>query len=151
MFRQKYRRRCHSDLLFVYGTLRSHFRHSQRVLPQRNVVLLGMAWFQGRLYDLGSYPGATVSRCSNEYITGELYRIQRPYPVLHTLDQYENGIPSEPPEYRRNIAPVRTDSGQTRLAWIYLYIGNTRGLHWIRTGDYVQYCLKRPYRRNMHK
>jgi pyruvate carboxylase len=45
------------DYLFVYGTLRSQMNDPLHRLLETHAVLVGTGTFQGKLYDLGRYPG----------------------------------------------------------------------------------------------
>ena len=62
-----------SDLLFVYGTLQSQGAAHHLLVGQ--ATFLGSAWLQGRLYEVGGYPGAVLSDNPRERIHGELYRM----------------------------------------------------------------------------
>jgi gamma-glutamylcyclotransferase (GGCT)/AIG2-like uncharacterized protein YtfP len=137
--------------LFVYGSLCRDMTAHPLHLSGPWVQYAGPGHYNGRLYDLGSYPAAVASLRRHERIHGEVYRIHRPAALFPSLDLYENGTGKEPPEYDRVIVPVKMKTGRRIHAWIYLYTRTTKGLHWIRSGDYVQYCHQQPYRRNMHK
>jgi gamma-glutamylcyclotransferase (GGCT)/AIG2-like uncharacterized protein YtfP len=75
---------------------------------------------QGRLYNLGRYPGATPSDGSNDWVRGEVFRLRQPAKLLAQLDAYEG------PQFARVPQRVYLATGMT-LAWVYLYRGNPAG------------------------
>ena len=61
--------------LFVYGTLRRGFRHLMADLLAEQAEFVGEGVFQGRLYDLGSYPGVTASNHAGRHRCGRRLRL----------------------------------------------------------------------------
>jgi len=125
--------------LFVYGSLRSGFRHSAHAYISEHFVLQGPARVKGKVYDLGEYPGA-VPTSEPHYITGELYRLREGqdfYWAIAQLDDYE-GLNETPPLYTRETALIYL-SNDTTTAWIYWYNMPVAGKHWIASGDVLQY------------
>ena len=108
------------DRLFVYGTLRrgSDIRFAR--LLHQHARCLGSARMQGRLFNLGRYPGATPSDGPNDWVRGELFRLDQPAKLLAALDAYEG------PQFGRAPQRVYCSSGMT-LAWVYLFRGNPSG------------------------
>jgi gamma-glutamylcyclotransferase (GGCT)/AIG2-like uncharacterized protein YtfP len=106
-----------SDLLFVYGTLmRGHANPWSRLLWD-GAEMLGPARLSGRLFRLGSYPGLVEPTSPDQWVYGELARLQAPRKLLAQLDGYEG------PDYRRVLRLVHlTDSGASHEAWVYLYL-----------------------------
>src|SRR5215813_7463055 len=90
--------------LFVYGTLRRDPSHELFQLLARNAKLLGEAVVEGKLYDLGEYPGM-IYRANGGHVIGELYQVNPEAweNVIERLDEYEGCRPidPEPHEYRR--------------------------------------------------
>ncbi len=133
-------------LLFVYGTLRREFNHRlyQRVL-NRYAHYLGEATFRGKLYDLGSYPGAVDSPHPEDKVVGEVYAVEPEYlsTVLDILDEYEGCHPAEPEAslYVREQRPVHLGDQQIE-AWIYLYNRSVEGREEIPGGDYVAHVRR---------
>ena len=86
----------------------------------------------GRLYNLGSYPGAIPSSIDGEWIYGEHYAIESPRWLLEVLDHYEG------PKFARVPQHVYLDSS-LQLAWVYLYRcrGNPPGAR-ILSGDWLR-------------
>jgi gamma-glutamylcyclotransferase (GGCT)/AIG2-like uncharacterized protein YtfP len=62
-----------SDYLFVYGTLRKEMNHPMYRALSRSAEWVGEANLQGRLYDLGKYPGAVPSKRVSDIVIGEIY------------------------------------------------------------------------------
>ena len=75
--------------LFVYGTLRSQMNDLLHRLLETQAILVGTGTFQGKLYDLGRYPGAVPSRGSTDRVIGEIYRFNEPQRAFEILDEYE--------------------------------------------------------------
>ena len=82
---------------------------------------------EGRIVDLGSYPGAVVHRGAR--LHGEVYEIADPT-LLVTLDSVEGA------QYHRREVTVRSDDGHEMAAWIYWYIGPLDRAVPIPGGDY---------------
>lgn len=129
------------DYLFVYGTLRRGFKHplARRLAYQADFTGLGQ--FQGRLYDLGSYPGLIVSDQAEDRVVGDLYRLYRPDQILKILDKYEAHYPADPARslYLRQCLPVEAEQGQTIWTWVYIYNRPVQGYRLIASGDYLHY------------
>ena len=109
--------------LFVYGTLRSGFQNKfARLLAERG-TLLGRARIQGKMYHLDSYPGLVLSSEPDEWVTGEVYRLDDAAGTLAVLDDYEGCGPHDelPYEFVRAIAKVRLVTGRHLAAWVYVY------------------------------
>lgn len=128
--------------LFVYGSLRSGFQHPAYSYISRYFTLLGTATVRGELYDMGEYPAAVPSS-NDQWITGELYAIQKNEEfswAMGQLDDYEgiNGEPGEPQLYRRDTTTVQLN-GQTIEAWIYWFNGAVEGKPKIDGGDLLLY------------
>jgi len=85
------------ELLFVYGTL---MRCSDRPLARRlrqQARFAGHATVQGRLYRLGSYPGAVASGHPADRVHGEVFDITAAPPaLLAALDHYEGCAADQP-------------------------------------------------------
>ena len=131
-----------TDLLFVYGTLRRGFPMHRLLRP--HAVLLGEGRVQGRLYEVGGYPGLVLE--GDGLVKGELYRLRRPNSALRVLDRYEGCSPSDPQphEYRRILAEIHRVRGGRVWAWLYEYRLPVAGLELIPSGDYRLHA--RPFR-----
>ena len=129
-----------STRLFVYGTLRRDPRHEMFHVLAKTAQFIGDARVAGRLYDLGAYPGMSLSNPSG-YVKGELYEVH-PHSwtrVIQKLDEYEgcSDHDPEPHEYRRELVQAELPSGETVDAWAYVLNRNEYGLREIESGDYL--------------
>ena len=108
--------------LFVYGTLMRRFGHPMHDALARGADFVGEAVVQGRLYDLGHYPGLVLSESRADTVFGELYRLHDD-DVLRVLDDYEGCAPGEPEptEYVRRSVSVAGADGGVIEAWTYVY------------------------------
>jgi gamma-glutamylcyclotransferase (GGCT)/AIG2-like uncharacterized protein YtfP len=117
--------------LFVYGTLRRGSKNKFARLLHAHAQFAGNARMPGRLYRLGSYPGAVSSNQAGEWVRGELYSVEDPRWILSALDGYEG------PQYERVQLEVELDSGGRIEAWVYLFRGMPRGAR-IPSGDWLR-------------
>jgi len=130
--------------LFIYGTLMpsapGRLGRARREKLRAECVSLGPAIMAGRLYDLGSYPGATDSEDASDRIHGEVVRLIVPEAVFAWLDPYE-GLMSDGRNrfnFERVSRPVLLATGGRLEAWTYLYCGvppeGSRRIdgHWIK-------------------
>ena len=125
--------------LFVYGSLRSGLHNTIYTHISRYFVLDGMGAVQGKLYDLGEYPGA-VHTTEEYFITGEVYHIAQTENfewAMRQLDDYE-GV--EIALFRREPVHVLFQN-TTVVAWIYWYNGAITDQTQIKSGDYVAYKM----------
>jgi gamma-glutamylcyclotransferase (GGCT)/AIG2-like uncharacterized protein YtfP len=128
--------------LFVYGSLRSGFRSPAYEYISRFFNFIGEAKVQGKLFDMGSYPGA-VPADDDSFIIGEIYVIKDDSDfswAIGQLDDYE-GVNVESDEmqlYRRELTDVFINNEVTP-AWIYWYSGNVSGRPEIVSGDLIEY------------
>lgn len=126
-----------TELLFVYGTLKRDQQRRLHPLLRPFCRYVGTATVQGRLYDLGRYPGLVLSADSADCIHGELYQIVTPAKAWPRLDTYEECDPDDQrAEYRRQQLTVRTSDGKDTSAWCYVYNRKTTGLRRIIDGNY---------------
>lgn len=130
-----------ADHLFVYGTLMMASKHPVAAYLRQRSQLVGVGRFPGQLYNLGAYPGAVYDSQTDQFVYGEVYRMNEPTQLLAELDHYE-GIstgavaPSaEPDEYVRELVPVQTKQG-TFVCWTYLYNLPTDQLPLLPMGRY---------------
>ena len=128
-----------SEFIFVYGTLRKALVSSMAHVLTRHCEYVSLGEIQGRLYDLGQYPGAIESLNLGERVKGEIYRITHPELALPVLDDYEECSDDypQPHEYLRRKITVRLPTGEGVLAWVYLYNHDVSSLTRIELGDYV--------------
>lgn len=127
-----------TDLLFVYGTLRRSTAHQGHELLSP-ATFIGPGEFQGRLYDLGNYPGMVPSGNPADIVHGEVYRLHDLRATLTRLDHYEGcaGTCPPPTEYVHVVADVSLSDGTFVKAHLYLYQRSLDGLRRIESGDYL--------------
>jgi gamma-glutamylcyclotransferase (GGCT)/AIG2-like uncharacterized protein YtfP len=96
------------------------------------------ATFQGKLYKVEWYPGVVASDNAADRVLGEVYR-PHDGDVLARLDEYEGCGPgvTEPAEYIRRMATVRSAGGESVAAWIYLYNWPVDSLEYVPSGDFL--------------
>jgi gamma-glutamylcyclotransferase (GGCT)/AIG2-like uncharacterized protein YtfP len=126
-----------SERLFVYGTLMRASSHPlARELMQR-AAFEGQARFNGRLYLVSHYPAVVPSEMPEEWVHGDVFVIRDPG-FLVALDRYEECGPEdrEPTEYRRLQQRVVMSSGESVVAWMYLYNRPVTGLQRIASGQF---------------
>jgi gamma-glutamylcyclotransferase (GGCT)/AIG2-like uncharacterized protein YtfP len=92
-----------SDVIFVYGTLRSEFTNEYALLLRASADYLGSATVRGSIYRIAHYPAYRED--PDGVVTGELYRLRDAETMFARLDAYEGE------EFER----VLTSSGW----WIY--------------------------------
>jgi gamma-glutamylcyclotransferase (GGCT)/AIG2-like uncharacterized protein YtfP len=110
-----------SDVIFVYGTLRSEFENEFAQQLRASAEFLGKATVKGSIYRVAHYPGYRESPAGR--VLGELYRLRDGATILARLDEYEGE------EYER----VMTPEGW----WIYRYIAEPRAETRIESGDFL--------------
>jgi gamma-glutamylcyclotransferase (GGCT)/AIG2-like uncharacterized protein YtfP len=127
--------------LFIYGTL----------LPERvprgvsdavqRLRYVGKASVQGRLYDLGEYPGAVLDTASRMRIVGRVFELPEGGDVLKSLDEYEGFDPQDRKSslFVREQVKVTLEDGQKLPCWIYIYNRDIGRAKLISGGDYLKY------------
>ena len=123
-----------ADCLFVYGTLMATTGHPMGLRLAAESAIVGPGTVPGRLFDLGSYPGAILSGGAGGRVHGMVVRLIHPARSLPWLDAYE-GAGEEDPEpraYMRVLTAVQLTSGRRIDAWVYDYRGPLDGArrHW---------------------
>src|ERR1700751_34212 len=126
------------DHLFVYGTLSP--RHAPPGIPATGGRLrsVGQASVRGRLYDLGEYPGAVLSKNSRSVIRGEVFELPGDKSTLSSLDDYEGFEPNKQASslFLRRAWPVTMDDGKRVQCWVYVYNGTMKDAQPMRSGRY---------------
>ena len=143
------------DYLFVYGTLLSGdggpTGTAQRARLAREARVIGTGSVEGRLYDLGRYPGLGVP-AHGETVHGEVLELPGAERTLRWLDVYEgivpgrhchnvSGLAPERPnkvEYEREQRDVTLDDGRTVRAWVYMYRGALTDAKLIADGRWLR-------------
>jgi len=117
--------------LFVYGTLRRGLENQFSSLLAANAEFVDEARMPGRMYDFGWHPVAVPSGEPDEWVHGEVFRLNDAgSSILETLDRYEG------PEFGRVSALVTCAAGPELKAWVYVYQGTRTG-HRILSGNWL--------------
>jgi gamma-glutamylcyclotransferase (GGCT)/AIG2-like uncharacterized protein YtfP len=126
--------------LFVYGTLSPRHAPPEIAATVRRLRPVGAASVRGRLYDLGEYPGAILSKSSRSVIRGEVFELPGDAQTLSSLDNYEGFAPGKPGSslFVRRAWPVVMDDGTRLRCWVYVYNGDTRRALPVRGGRYTR-------------
>ncbi len=132
--------------LFVYGSLRSGFKHEAYQYIAQYFKALGHATVKGILYDKGAYPIA-VPTTDEKFLQGELYTINQPNEfsyIIGQLDDYEglNVEEGETAVFKREETTVYCN-GEQYTAWVYWYAGTVADLTPIPSGDVLQYLKEK--------
>jgi len=111
--------------LFIYGTLHPE-RAPAPIAPTAKLLRsVGRGAIQGRLYDLGEYPGVLLSDDLAEIVHGELFLLPEGAEdeTLARLDAYEDYRPSDPATslFLREQTIATLQDGSQRLCWVYFY------------------------------
>jgi gamma-glutamylcyclotransferase (GGCT)/AIG2-like uncharacterized protein YtfP len=112
-----------------------HAAHARLNLPIA-LTYVGKCKLEGKLFDLGRYPGFVPGAGRAE---GEVYRI-RDDALLARLDAFEGYVARRPERSRfvRKVVGVpRARGGTVRVpAWIYVFNGATAGRPEVRGGTW---------------
>jgi gamma-glutamylcyclotransferase (GGCT)/AIG2-like uncharacterized protein YtfP len=129
-----------NNLLFVYGTLMNNIQSVIADFLHHNSDFVGEGYFSGKLYDLGSYPGAVYDMQVHSWVYGHVFKLHDPKNMLKRLDLYEGISLLQPDknEYRRALVPVDVKK-ELLDCWVYLYNFTTEGLKEIPDGHYLNY------------
>jgi gamma-glutamylcyclotransferase (GGCT)/AIG2-like uncharacterized protein YtfP len=117
----------------VYGTLRQAFNHPMHELLGSHADFVGNGSLQGKLYDLGNFPGAVASKEPSDQVKGEIYALRDEERIFRTLDPYEGEA------FRREKVFIRREDGKKIRSWIYLYDRPVSHLRIIPSGDYARF------------
>ena len=118
-----------SDHLFVYGTLLPDRAPYEIADIVKDFKRLGRGTIQGKLYNLGAYPGVVLDTRSKERIEGDIFVLPPSPEALACLDEYEEYRPNDPERslFTRQRVQVTFQNGSRLLCWIYVYNKNHRG------------------------
>ncbi|MHA8068793.1 pyruvate carboxylase [Aquirufa ecclesiirivi] len=127
------------EYLFVYGTLRRDCGNDLHRLLARNSDYVGMATYQGCMYQVADYPGIIASDDQKDQVIGELYLLSNTIKLLSVLDEYEEFDADKPDKslFVRTKVQVQLN-GQEVESYAYLYNRPTQANTEIVSGDYLK-------------
>mgnify|MGYP000004489470 FL=1 len=127
------------EYLFVYGTLRRDCGNDLHRLIARNSDYVGMATYQGQMYQVADYPGIIPSEDAKDQVVGELYLLSNTIKLLNVLDEYEEFDPesSEKSLFVREHVTVKLKD-QEITSYAYLYNKPIDQKTRIASGDYLK-------------
>ena len=108
-------------------------------LIARNSDYIGMATYQGQMYQVADYPGIIPSEDTKDQVVGELYLLSNTIKLLNVLDEYEE-FNSDKPEsslFVREHVKVSL-KGKEIETYAYLYNKKIDPKTRISSGDYVK-------------
>src|ERR1700728_1331924 len=93
--------------LFVYGTL-LYERNPFGVLLKNTCSFYKKGRFNGKLFDLGEYPGAIYMPNIKQFVYGNIFTMNKPIETLKMLDDYEGfgEVQPQPNEFIRQLIEV---------------------------------------------
>jgi gamma-glutamylcyclotransferase (GGCT)/AIG2-like uncharacterized protein YtfP len=108
--------------LFSYGTLQPGHAPAEIAPTVRQFRRVGTGFVRGRLYDLGEYPGAVLSRTGLP-VRGQVFELPDDPKILRRLDEYEGFNPSQPKGslFVRRRCLVTLKDGKRLSCWVYTY------------------------------
>jgi len=123
--------------LFVYGTLMRGMPFPMATFLEQHATFVCEGVAQGRLYELGGYPGLVHLSSEARKVLGHIFELSDAEHTLAALDAYEmiNAAEPESSEYRRETIPVNTANG-VQECLVYLYNRPTVGLPEIPFGNW---------------
>ncbi|WP_114940341.1 gamma-glutamylcyclotransferase family protein [Mucilaginibacter endophyticus] len=125
--------------LFVYGTLLQPGNEFADYL-NKHCKFINKGKVNGRLYDIGEYPGAVIDNAEALFIHGAIFIMDEPQTILEVIDDYE-GIGEaydHPQEYTRELVKIQTVNGAENC-WMYIYNLPVSTHRQIIGGDYMLY------------
>lgn len=130
--------------LFVYGTLRKGFSLPINKRIAGDIKWIGYSQIQGKLYDIGGYPGAIQEKSDFSFVIGEIIFLKDPGATLQLLDEYEGFDPGNEraSEYCRKKECFELADGSKIEAWIYWYNFPVEAKQGIRGNDYLKFLQK---------
>jgi gamma-glutamylcyclotransferase (GGCT)/AIG2-like uncharacterized protein YtfP len=125
--------------LFVYGSLLKDGNEFAFYLKQ-NCTIYDKGKFEGKLYDIGLYPGAIANAGCGQYVYGSIFLVDDPIVSFAVLDEYEGFGADEPypNEFVKQLLEIEMAGGVKMDCWIYLYNLPVGGLPEITPGNYFK-------------
>lgn len=126
--------------LFTYGTLSKNAAPREIAPTFKKLKYVGKGIVNGKLYDLGNFPGIILSKSSRNKVYGHVFELPDDPSVLKDLDKYEEFSSSRRASslFVRKQIPVKFMSGDPVKCWIYVYNKDVSHSNLIPSGDYAQ-------------
>ena len=123
----------------VYGTLRRDCGNDLHRLIARNSDYIGMATYQGQMYQVADYPGIIPSSDAKDQVVGELYLLSNTIKLLNVLDEYEEFDSEDLTAslFVREKVDVNL-KGKIISSYAYLYNRPVNSLKRITSGDFLK-------------
>ncbi|PKM88735.1 MAG: hypothetical protein CVU87_06860 [Firmicutes bacterium HGW-Firmicutes-12] len=130
--------------LFVYGSLlKGALDPEVDEIIDKYCKPINWGYINGKLFDLGDYPGAILSIDDESFIYGLLYEISSPDIFFFVLDDYEDYFPGDlaRSEYIRRKTEVRLNEHNEQIrAWVYEYNKSiTSSQPYIESGNWLEH------------
>ncbi len=109
------------NYLFVYGSLLNDDNEFAVHLKQ-NCTFYKKGKFEGKLFDIGLYPGATADSGCSQYVYGSIFFVDDPKITFAVLDEYEGFGADEPypNEFIRQLVDIEIVHSKKITCWVYL-------------------------------
>jgi gamma-glutamylcyclotransferase (GGCT)/AIG2-like uncharacterized protein YtfP len=134
------------DYIFLYGSLISKKSPKEvKRLISKYCSFIDHGYISGKLYFLGSYPGAVISENIEDRVYGRVYEVTNGEYFFRLLDEYEDYQKEnlENSEFIRIKSKVFLLSSKEVLnCWLYYYNGEVKDKEEIISGDYLSYLEK---------
>ncbi len=127
--------------IVLYGSLMSGFTTQKELGIQDKLKLLGVCEINGKLYDLGDYPGLVDSQEEQDRVEAELFEI-KDKSVLKTLDKFEGYWPSN----TQNSLYLRKKTSWFNSeikAWVYYYNRKVKETDFVGCRNWETYLFKK--------
>ena len=123
----------------MYGTLRRDCGNDLHRLIARNSDYIGMATYQGKMYQVADYPGIVASESVSDVVVGELYLLSNTIKLLNVLDEYEEFDPTNEAKSLFVRKEVTVDmKGESFTSYAYVYNRPVDEKTFISSGDYLK-------------
>ena len=132
--------------LFFYGTLLPDHAPVEISSTVRRLRKVGPGFVRGRVYDLGEYPGAVLSK-TGPPIPGQIFELPEDPDVLARLDRYEEFDPASPQAslFVRTKWPVTLQDGKKKvICWVYAYNRQPGAAPMVAASDFPKLRNHRP-------
>jgi gamma-glutamylcyclotransferase (GGCT)/AIG2-like uncharacterized protein YtfP len=127
--------------LVLYGSLMSMFSTLDDLGLRDELTLVRECRLAARLYDLGDYPGLTLSHEQTELVHAELYTCSNPK-VFRILDEFEDYKPGN--DHASLYKRVQVNLLEPNLkAWVYVYNQAVSESDLIACGSWDKYLTAR--------